>query len=149
MFVFNFAGHDTTAYTLMFAIAFLAANPKVQYWLSEELQEVLGDRQPDEWDYHNDFPKLKRCKAILMETVRLYTPVPVAKWTDMMSRQLRVGDKIITVPPNTMVIPSYAALHTRPKFWGPDPLVWRPQRWIETREATEELFTPRRRTFIP
>ncbi|RYC61640.1 hypothetical protein CHU98_g4574 [Xylaria longipes] len=149
MFVFNFAGHDTTAHTLMFAIAFLAANPLVQDWLFEELQKVFGDRQPEEWDYHNDFLQLKRCNAILMETVRLYTPVPVAKWTEKMSRQLRVGDKEIIVPPDTMVIPSYAALHTHPKFWGPDPLVWRPQRWIERRNVTEELFIPKRGTFIP
>ncbi|KAI0426693.1 cytochrome P450 [Xylaria sp. FL1042] len=149
MFVLNFAGHDTTAHTLMFAIAFLAANPPVQDWLSEELQQVFGDRQPEKWDYHNDFHHLKRCNAVLMETVRLYTPVPVAKWTGTLSRQLRVGDKSITIPPNTMVIPSYAALHTHPKFWGPDPLVWRPQRWVERHNGKEEMFTPQRGTFIP
>ncbi|KAI1130116.1 cytochrome P450 [Nemania abortiva] len=149
MFVFNFAGHDTTAHSLMFSIAFLAANPLVQDWLSEELHRVFGDRQPQEWDYHNDFPQLKRCNAILMETVRLFTPVPVAKWTERTGHQLRVGDKAIAVPPDTMVIPSYSALHTHPRFWGPDPLTWRPQRWIEKRNSVEELLTPQRGTFIP
>ncbi|KAI1736050.1 cytochrome P450 [Xylaria scruposa] len=149
MFVFNFAGHDTTAHTLMFAIALLATNTLVQDWLTEELQQVFGNRQPGEWDYNNDFPQLKRCNAILMETVRLYTPVPVAKWTEKISHQLKVGDISITIPPDTMVIPSYAALHTHPKYWGPDPLVWRPQRWIEKRSTTEELVIPKRGTFIP
>ncbi|KAI0098617.1 cytochrome P450 [Nemania sp. FL0031] len=149
MFVFNFAGHDTTAHSLMFSVAFLAANPFVQDWLSEELKQVLGDRQPKDWDYHKDFPQLKRCNAVLMETVRLYTPVPVAKWTERTGHQLQVGDKTITVPPDTMVIPSYAALHTHPEFWGPDPLTWRPQRWIEKRDSIEELVTLKRGTFIP
>ncbi|KAJ2999270.1 hypothetical protein NUW58_g44 [Xylaria curta] len=148
MFVFNFAGHDTTAHTLMFAIAFLAANPLVQDWLSEEIQQVFKNFQPKEWDYR-DLYRLKRCNAILMETVRLYTPVPVAKWTEKTSHQLQVGNKTIIVPPDTMVIPSYAALHTHPKFWGPDPLVWRPQRWIEKRNGIDEVITPQRGTFIP
>ncbi|KAF2971337.1 hypothetical protein GQX73_g2191 [Xylaria multiplex] len=129
MFVFNFAGHDTTAHTLMFAIAFLAANPSIQDWLCEELQQVLGNRKLEEWDYYSDFARLKRCNAVLMETVRLYTP----------SRS----------PPDTMVIPSYAALHTHPRFWGPDPLVWRPSRWIDRDGLVEELVTPQRGTFIP
>ncbi|KAI0533327.1 cytochrome P450 [Xylaria digitata] len=149
MFVFNFAGHDTTAHTFMFAIAFLAANPPIQDWLREELQQVLGDRKLDEWDYYNDFPKLKRCNAVLMETVRLYTPVPVAKWTETMTQELQVGNRTVTIPPDTMVIPSYAALHTHPRFWGPDPLVWRPGRWIDREGLAEDLVTPPRGTFIP
>ncbi|KAI0968746.1 cytochrome P450 [Xylaria arbuscula] len=149
MFVFNFAGHDTTAHTLMFAIAFLAANPLVQHWLSEELQAVFGDRELSEWSYHSDLPKLKRCHAVLLETVRFYTPVPVAKWTQKTTQQLQVRDKTIIILPDTMVIPSYAALHTHPRFWGPDALIWRPNRWIKSDWVVEELVTPQRGTFIP
>ncbi|KAI1113688.1 cytochrome P450 [Nemania sp. NC0429] len=102
MFVFNFAGHDTTAHTLMFAIAFLAAKPHVQDWLSEELHTVFADRAPGRWDYQRDLPKLVRCHAVLMETVRLYTPVPVAKWTEGSAQTLQVGDKLVPRPPDTM-----------------------------------------------
>lgn len=149
MFVFNFAGHDTTAHTLMFAIAFLAAKPHVQDWLSEELHTVFADRVPSQWDYQRDLPKLMRCHAVLMETVRLYTPVPVAKWTGGSAQTLQVGDKLVPIPPDTMVIPSYAALHTHPKYWGSDSLEWRPARWIvEGPDGAEELKTPPRGTFI-
>ncbi|KAI2613258.1 cytochrome P450 [Hypoxylon sp. NC1633] len=150
MFVFNFAGHDTTAHTLMFAIAFLAANPEVQTWLSEELSTVFADRAtPDQWDYQQDFPKLTRCHAVLMETVHLYTPVPVAKWTEISAQTLQVGDKHVTIPSDTMVIPSYTALHTHPRFWGQDALQWRPDRWVtQGADGREELKTPARGTFI-
>ena len=47
MFVFNFAGHDTTAHTLTFVFMFLAAKPAVQDWLGEELRYVFGTREPD------------------------------------------------------------------------------------------------------
>ncbi|XXH03924.1 hypothetical protein Hte_010332 [Hypoxylon texense] len=155
LFVLNFAGHDTTANTLTYAIMFLAANPAVQDWLSEELHHVLGDRQLDEWKYGSDFPRLKRCLAVLMETVRLYTPVPVAKWTENSAQTLQVGDKTITIPPETMVIPSYAAVHTHPRYWGPDALAWRPSRWITKSSANsnsfddEDILNPQRGAFIP
>ncbi|KAI1078846.1 cytochrome P450 [Whalleya microplaca] len=154
MFVFNFAGHDTTAHTLTFAIMLLAANPMVQDWLSEELHHVFGERDPDEWQYSNDFARLKRCTAVLMETVRLYTPVPVAKWTENKAQRIKVGNLDITIPPDTMVIPSYSAMHTHPNHWGPDPLIWRPSRWISSTNSTrsifdEDLIIPQRGTFFP
>ncbi|KAI0974683.1 cytochrome P450 [Xylaria arbuscula] len=110
MFVLNFAGHDTTAHTFT------------------------------QWHYNADFPRLKRCLSIMLETLRLYTPVPVAKWTDKEARQLNVGDKTVVIPPSTMVIPNS--------------LTWHPSRWITASESTatehgsEDLIIPRRGTFL-
>ncbi len=74
IFVFNFAGHDTTAHTLAFAIVLLATKPLVQDWLHEELRSVLGDASPKACSYTEIFPRLKRCLAILVSRQRtLYT----------------------------------------------------------------------------
>lgn len=54
---------------------FLAANPEVQDWMSEEIRAVFGDRPQHEWTASADFPRLKRCLAVLFETLRLYLPV--------------------------------------------------------------------------
>lgn len=151
MFMLNFAGHDTTAHTLTFAIHFLAANPAVQDWVSEEARAVLGgEEQEAVWDYAASFPRLRRCFAVLLETLRLYTPVPVAKWTAGGTASLEVGGRTYVVPPNTMVIPSYAAVHTEPKYWGSDSLTWRPSRWVQAAGAPgmEELITPQKGTFL-
>lgn len=148
MFMLNFAGHDTTAHTFTFAIHFLAANPAVQDWISEEARTVLGD---GDWDYATHFPRLRRCFAVMLETLRLYTPVPVAKWTASGTASLNVAGKTIVIPPNTMVIPSYAAVHTEPKYWGSDSLVWRPSRWIQGAAAApgqEDLINPQKGTFL-
>ncbi|KAL8904565.1 MAG: hypothetical protein Q9207_003184 [Kuettlingeria erythrocarpa] len=51
VFVFNFAGHDTTAHTLAFAIVLLAAHPSVQDWVAEELRSVLSDQKPEAAEY--------------------------------------------------------------------------------------------------
>lgn len=66
IFVFNFAGHDTTANTLSYCVLLLAAHPTYQDWIAEELQHVLEDEDPETWDYDEVFPKLKRCLAILV-----------------------------------------------------------------------------------
>jgi cytochrome P450 len=141
MFMLNFAGHDTTAHTFTFAIYFLAAHPDVQDWLSDEIRAVLGDGDdPAGWKYAASFPRLKRCLAVMLETLRLYTVVPVSKWVGedhQTSVSLQVGGKSKTVvlPPKTMFIPSYAAVHTDPWYWGADALAWRPSRWIHTQGA--------------
>lgn len=157
MFTFNFAGHDTTAHTFTFALYFLAANPAIQDWISEEIRHVTGDRQPHEWPA-SDFSRLKRCLAVMYETLRLYTPVPTSKFVDGQTPQpLTIGGRTIILPPKTMIVPSYASIQTDPKYWGDDSLEWRPSRFIrssasaETIEATledEEFIIPARGTFL-
>jgi hypothetical protein len=70
--VINFASHDTTANTLAFSILLLAAHPEVQNWVTEELQQLVpanGQRE-----YNALFPKLKRCKAILVISIPFTLP---------------------------------------------------------------------------
>ncbi|KAI0025419.1 cytochrome P450 [Xylariomycetidae sp. FL0641] len=149
MFAFNFAGHDTTANAFTFALYFLAAHPDVQDWLSEEIRVVLGGRQPHEFDYRTDFPRLKRCLSVLYETLRLYTPVPAIKWTADHSQPLTVGGKTVVLPPQSLLAPSYASLQSDPKYWGPDSLEWRPSRWVTAGDPGSEVFNmPARGSFV-
>jgi len=136
LFTFNFAGHDTTSHTFTFALYFLAAYPGVQDWLSEEINLVFGGRPPSEWDYRTDLPRLKRCHAVMFETLRLYTIVPSIKLTANKARSLKVGDKTYLIPPQTMVSPSYGSVQTDPRFWGLDSLNWKPSRWVKPAAAT-------------
>lgn len=74
IYVINFAGHDTTANTLAYAMLLLAANPLVQEWVAEELEQVLPDENSETWDYVKLFPRLKRCLAVLVCSV--FSPSP-------------------------------------------------------------------------
>lgn len=55
---------DTTANTISFAIAMLAGHPKVQDWLSEEINAVMGDEEHP--NYEETYPKLVRCLALMV-----------------------------------------------------------------------------------
>lgn len=152
MFAFNFAGHDTTAHTFTFALYFLAAHPEVQDWLSEEIRAVLGGRQPSEWDYRADFPRLKRCLSVMFESIRLYTVVPSIKWTADKAQPISVNDKTVVIPPNSMIAPSYGSVQTDPRFWGNDSLDWKPSRWIKSNSTSkpgeEDFDMPVRGAFV-
>ncbi|KAF3055565.1 Cytochrome P450 3A13 [Daldinia childiae] len=151
MFTFNFAGHDTTAHSSTFALYFLAANPQVQDWISEEIQSVLGGRQPHEIDYRTEFQRFKRCLSVLYETLRLYTIVPAIKWTGDQATTLTVGDRTLHLPAKTIILPSYGSMHTDPRYWGPDSLEWRPSRWIRlgsNKPGDEEIDMNRRGVFL-
>ncbi|KAI3395406.1 hypothetical protein diail_1335 [Diaporthe ilicicola] len=155
LFVINFAGYDTTAITLSFAMMLLAANPDVQEWLSQEIIAVTQDRPVEDWTYEL-FPKLNRCRAVLLETLRLYGPITgLPKVSSDRVQHLRVGDRVLAIPPRTETIPMIHGVQTDPRYWpGGDPHVWRPSRWVVCPEAAveptrEELLVPRRGSYLP
>lgn len=68
IFVINFAGHDTTANTLAFAMILLAAYPDIQDWVAEEVGDI-ADLSSETWEYDKVFEKLKRCRAVLVSNI--------------------------------------------------------------------------------
>ncbi|TVY53796.1 putative cytochrome P450 4d21, partial [Lachnellula suecica] len=155
IFVYNFAGHNTTALTLNSTLHLLAAYPKVQDWISEEINNVVKDDHISTWNYNDIYPQLNRCLAVLLETVRLWNPlIGIAKCTSA-SQQLMVDGKDLTIPPNTRVIPNINAVHAHPRYWGSDGLVWRPDRWILSKSGPgtslerEYLRTPPKGAYVP
>ena len=76
IFVFNFAGHDTTAISLAYSVLLLVAHPEVQDWMAEELNFYIDTDKKEDWRYETTFPKLKRCLAGLV--CRILTRQPVS-----------------------------------------------------------------------
>lgn len=67
LFIFSFAGHETTANTLTYSIYLLAAFPKWQDWIAEEVRTVCDSLdRPDPPDYQALYPKLNRCLSIMV-----------------------------------------------------------------------------------
>ena len=66
LFLYNFAGHETTGNILTYSVLLLAAHPQWQDWLAEEIEYVLGDQPYDQAWAYNQFPRLKRCLAIMV-----------------------------------------------------------------------------------
>ena len=67
LFIYNLAGHDTTAMTAAFAVALLSTDTRWQSWIGEEIVSVFGTEGcMDQGKYENAYPKLKRCLAVMV-----------------------------------------------------------------------------------
>jgi cytochrome P450 len=156
LFIYNLAGHETTANTLAYAVALMSTNRGVQDWIGEELDAVFGSEQNvKKWQYEKAFPQLKRCLALMYETLRLYGPVVfVPKYTNAGHPRVKINEKEYTIPPKTYVFLNLTALHSMPRHWGSDSLVWRPDRWIipsynENGLEHEDFFQPTPGSYVP
>ncbi|KAF7164521.1 hypothetical protein CNMCM5623_009018 [Aspergillus felis] len=139
LFLFIFAGHETTAGTLGYIIHLLAIYPAWQDWVIEEVdliyQESTRDGNPD---YSETYHRLTRLRAVLFETLRLYGPVPtIVRKSDKQHNQVvTVGQKEVVIPGDCQVYINTIAIHTDPDDWGPDSQTWRPDRWISEASST-------------
>lgn len=74
IFVFNFAGHGTTAISPAYSVLLLIAQPKAQDRIREELRFYLEGEVSEGWDYELSFPKLERCLAVLVSLILFSFP---------------------------------------------------------------------------
>ena len=66
LFIMNLAGHETTANALIFTTPYLAANPDIQAWVREEIEQATTGSRPQDWKYEETFPHLVRCQALMV-----------------------------------------------------------------------------------
>lgn len=155
LFIYNMAGHETTANTLATAIAYLAAQPRWQSWVREEIEKVASDSPSDlqSWEYEKAYPQLVRCQAVMLETLRIHgSTVFLPKSTGNSACALTIAGKEHIIPSGTFVVTNSQALHCNRDTWGADALAFRPNRWIKNTNGflpgQEELFAPPPGTFV-
>ena len=115
------AGHETTAATLTWAFYLLGKAGWAEAALHEELDRVLGGRDPTE----EDVPRLPYARAVIEETLRLYPPVP------LLPRQAREATVVgeIEVEKDALVLVVPWLLHRSPDLWE-QPMHFRPERFL-------------------
>jgi cytochrome P450 len=115
------AGHETTAIALTWTWWLLSRNPEAETRLHAELDAVLGDRPAGV----ADLPNLSYTQAVVSESLRLRPPV----WA--MGRTAVAGHRANghTIAPGSIVVIAPWLLHHDERWW-PEPLTFRPQRWL-------------------
>ena len=118
------AGTDTTSSTLEWAMTELLRNPTIMTNLQTEVRGIVKDGHiiTDE-----DLGKMQYLKAVIRETLRLHTPIPLLG---------RVSREDITVmgyeiPANTLVITNIWAIGRDPASWD-EPEMFRPERFLNS-----------------
>ena len=176
-FVMLVAGHETSANVLHFSILELATNPASQRRLQKDVDELLGDRDPETWEYESVVNKLMASMlgAVMNEVLRLIPPV-----VDMPKKVSAEHDAIVTMdgkqytlPKNTGVSVLAVSAHRNPRYWRTQPSKihpgksdvddFVPERWLKTSEDSKlddgqapedavtsaQLYRPPSGSFIP
>lgn len=120
---FMFAGHDTTAAAINWAIFNLGNNPEIQEKVHQEIDEYFGNSQ--EQITIKDIAELKYLDRVVKETLRMHPSVP------HVSRRLTediVLDGYI-VPKGCNVSMAIYHLHHNPDVW-PNPEKFDPDRFL-------------------
>ncbi|KAM7198352.1 cytochrome p450 3a7 [Rhypophila sp. PSN 637] len=156
LFSYNLAGHETTSNTLAYATILLAAHPDWQEWVRDEVDAVTAacghSVSAKDLQYETAYPQLKRCLALMHETLRLFGAArAVPKTTTISAQTLTINGHEYVIPPNTFIGVNLAGLHTSSASWGKDSLAWRPDRWItrDKKDDTETLAPITTGAFLP
>ena len=119
-----FAGVDPVSATLSWVIAHLASHPHVQAKLHLELDAVMGsNRHPS----LSDRSRLSYLQAVMYETLRLASPVPLSFPHKAVTDSSLQG---FTIPKGCSVIFNFWAMHHDGRQWE-NPYQFRPERFID------------------
>ncbi|RTL72121.1 MAG: cytochrome P450 [Hyphomicrobiales bacterium] len=126
------AGTETTALTLAWAMYEVSKRPEARERIRREGLEVYGDRDPTAADYS----ALAYTRAVIQETMRIYPPIwmfiRVAAKADVIDgKEIRPGDRVALF--------SYGVHHS-PKYWE-DPEEFRPERWLGDAAKKRKPYT--------
>jgi cytochrome P450 family 4 len=134
-----FEGHDTTAAGSSFFLSMMGLHPEIQDKVVQEINEIFGDSdRPATFADTLEMKYLERC---LMETLRLYPPVPI------IARQLRQDVKLVsgdyTLPTGATIIIGTYRIHRDPDTY-PNPEKFDPDNFLPERSANRHYYS-----FIP
>jgi cytochrome P450 len=124
------AGHDTTAAALTWTWYLLATHPAAAARLREELDAVLGDRDPTP----EDCSSLAYTGMVFDEVLRLYPPI--GRIGRRPVREYAIGGR--RLPAGAAVFVSPFVTQRDPRWW-PDPERFDPERWTPAAVAAAPL----------
>jgi cytochrome P450 len=126
------AGTETTAITLAWALYQASRDPSIADRIRREGEAVYGDREPTAADYSS----LAYTRAVIQETMRIYPPIwglmRVADAADTIGgKEVKAGDRIVMF--------AYGVHHS-PKYWDV-PEEFRPERWLGDAAKKRKPYT--------
>jgi cytochrome P450 len=155
------AGHETSASVLETALILLATEPAFQQTIQAEIDSIWASKLPGEDLTYEDYPKMERIMALMLETLRLYPPIINLFKSTLYPQTLSYRDQDIPIPADTTIFLEAVSLHRNPKYWSPSPDTFLPSRWLKDLSYTpppntlsespahKNLLCPVRGSFIP
>ena len=135
-----FEGHDTTSAGSSFALCMLGIHKDIQDKVYAEQKAIFGENMQRDCTFA-DTMEMKYLERVIMETLRLYPPVPlIARRLD---NDVRLTSGPYTVPKGTTVVLLQYRVHRRPDIY-PNPNKFDPDNFLPERMAQRHYYS-----FIP
>ncbi|KAL6030924.1 hypothetical protein STEG23_026898, partial [Scotinomys teguina] len=131
-----FAGTETTAVTLLWALLYMSIHQEVQEKVQAEIDRVIGHgRQPCTADRES----MPYTNAVIHEVQRMGNIVPLNAPREVTADSTLAG---FHLPKGTMVLTNLTALHRDPKEWA-TPYTFNPEHFLENGQFKKrESFLP-------
>ncbi|CAM0902171.1 unnamed protein product [Alopecurus aequalis] len=133
LITYMIAGRDTIGTTLPWVLYNLAKNPHVVSSIRDELAPIMSrkdlghDQQARMTIDLEEAKTLVYLHATLLETLRLYPPIPIERKSVVATDVLPSGDKVCA---RDIVLVSLYSMGRMEAIWGGDCQEYRPERWL-------------------
>ncbi|KAJ7650647.1 cytochrome P450 [Roridomyces roridus] len=132
---FLFAGADTTTVSLVYICWEIARTPRVYTILRAALEEAIPD--PDTIPGAQELKDIPYLAAVIKEGLRVWAP-----GQSMLERVVPAGGAVhqgIFLPAGTIIAGQAWSSHRRETTF-PDPLVFRPERWLKEIDGKQAVY---------
>lgn len=130
-----FAGYETTAVTITYAILMLAMHPEVEQLVVNELNEFYKEGDVIDYDL---LKQLNYLEMVIKETMRLFPSVPLTIRESIEDMNL---EGVASLPKGVTFVCSFYRLHRWENIWGPDANKFRPDRFSPEEIAQRHPFS--------
>ncbi|KAI7862742.1 cytochrome P-450 cyp509A1 [Spinellus fusiger] len=132
--IFFLAGHDTTAFSLAFAIYEMAVNQNIQDRAREEAIRILGDKPEDVLPDLEQTKEMEYINMVMKETLRMHNPV-FNSTEHYASEDCEIDG--VFIPKGTHIALDILSLHRNPTVWN-DPHTFNPERFAPGGETDNQ-----------
>ena len=131
-----FEGHDTTAAGSSFALCMLGVHQDIQIKVMEEQRRIFGDS--DREASFADTIEMKYLERVIMETLRLYPPVPII--ARKINQDLKLASQNLIVPADTTVVIGTFRIHRRADIYH-NPDKFDPDNFLPEKAASRHYYS--------
>jgi cytochrome P450 family 4 len=131
-----FEGHDTTAAGSSFTLCMLGIHQEIQEKVWEEQHSIFGDSDRDAT--FADTVEMKYLERVILETLRMYPPVPII--ARKVNQDVKLASKNYTIPAGTTVIIGIFKLHRDPKTFE-NPETFDPDNFLPEKAASRHYYS--------
>ncbi|KAL0839732.1 hypothetical protein ABMA28_016375 [Loxostege sticticalis] len=134
-----FEGHDTTAAGSSFVLCLLGVHQDIQARVYDELYEIFGDS--DRPVNFEDTVRMKYLERVILETLRMYPPVPVI--ARKLKHDVQISTNNYVLPAGATVVIGTYKIHRNPKYYK-NPNVFDPDNFLPENTQNRHYYS-----FIP